>query len=167
MFITPLVKKPIQVSLESLKGQYALENCQIPASGSTRKTIRKACRDCRLSRGDPARYLRSGAGVRRIAGDRTAERDLFTVVSLDLGRTGANRRRDDDRHRADLQRSAESGRHPLDSGRPGTVGEGGRRGTSAGVSAGIARAAAMIEEDFGHITALDVARRLVVFRKRP
>src|SRR6266850_2223672 len=185
MFITPLVKKPIQVSLESLKGQYALENCQIPTSGSTRKTFRKACRDCRLSRGDPARYLRSGAGVRRIAGDRTAERDLFAVVSLDLGRAGANRRRDDDRHRADLQRSAESGRHPRDSGRPGHMGAAARRhpdgldfasaaeGPTRGVGvpwsirAGIDLALAMIEEDFGHITALDVARRLVVFLKRP
>src|SRR6195256_3683327 len=122
MFITPLVKEPIQVGLESLKGQYALENCQIPASGSTRKTIRKACRDCRLSRGDPARYLRSGAGVRRIAGDRTAEYELFAVVSVDLGGTGANRRRDDGRHRADQQRPAAPGRHPRDSGRTGHMG---------------------------------------------
>src|SRR5712672_4871196 len=127
MFITPLVKKPIQVSLESLKGQYALENCQIPASGSTRKTVRKACRDCRLSRGDPARYLRSGPGVRRTAGDRTAQRDLFAVVSLDLGGTGANRRRNDGRHRADLQRSAEPGRYAGDSGRPGHMGVAARR----------------------------------------
>jgi transcriptional regulator GlxA family with amidase domain len=43
----------------------------------------------------------------------------------------------------------------------------GRVWTSAGVSAGIDLALAMIEEDFGHITALDVARRLVVFLKRP
>jgi transcriptional regulator GlxA family with amidase domain len=39
--------------------------------------------------------------------------------------------------------------------------------TSAGVSAGIDLALAMIEEDFGHTTALDIARRLVVFLKRP
>jgi transcriptional regulator GlxA family with amidase domain len=43
----------------------------------------------------------------------------------------------------------------------------GRVWTSAGVSAGIDLALAMIEEDYGHITALDVARRLVVFLKRP
>lgn len=43
----------------------------------------------------------------------------------------------------------------------------GRVWTSAGVSAGIDLALAMIEEDFGHTTALDVARRLVVFLKRP
>jgi transcriptional regulator GlxA family with amidase domain len=39
--------------------------------------------------------------------------------------------------------------------------------SSAGVSAGIDLALAMIEEDFGHTTALDIARRLVVFLKRP
>ena len=39
----------------------------------------------------------------------------------------------------------------------------GRVWSSAGVSAGIDLALAMIEEDFGHTTALDVARRLVVF----
>ena len=39
--------------------------------------------------------------------------------------------------------------------------------SSAGVSAGIDLALAMVEEDFGHSTALDVARRLVVFLKRP
>jgi len=43
----------------------------------------------------------------------------------------------------------------------------GRVWTSAGVSAGIDLALAMIEEDFGHVTALDIARRLVVFLKRP
>jgi len=43
----------------------------------------------------------------------------------------------------------------------------GRVWSSAGVSAGIDLALAMIEEDFGHTTALDVARRLVVFLKRP
>ncbi len=39
--------------------------------------------------------------------------------------------------------------------------------SSAGVSAGIDLALAMVEEDFGHTIALDVARRLVVFLKRP
>jgi len=39
--------------------------------------------------------------------------------------------------------------------------------SSAGVSAGIDLALAMIEEDFGHTIALDIARRLVVFLKRP
>jgi transcriptional regulator GlxA family with amidase domain len=39
--------------------------------------------------------------------------------------------------------------------------------SSAGVSAGIDLALAMIEEDFGHTVALDIARRLVVFLKRP
>ena len=43
----------------------------------------------------------------------------------------------------------------------------GRVWSSAGVSAGIDLALAMVEEDFGHTTALDVARRLVVFLKRP
>jgi transcriptional regulator GlxA family with amidase domain len=43
----------------------------------------------------------------------------------------------------------------------------GRVWSSAGVSAGIDLALAMIEEDFGHAVALDVARRLVVFLKRP
>ncbi len=43
----------------------------------------------------------------------------------------------------------------------------GRIWSSAGVSAGIDLALAMIEEDFGHTIALDVARRLVVFLKRP
>jgi transcriptional regulator GlxA family with amidase domain len=39
--------------------------------------------------------------------------------------------------------------------------------TSAGVSSGIDLALAMVEEDLGHTIALDVARRLVVFLKRP
>lgn len=43
----------------------------------------------------------------------------------------------------------------------------GRVWTSAGVSAGIDLALAMVEEDFGHAVALDVAQRLVVFLKRP
>jgi transcriptional regulator GlxA family with amidase domain len=43
----------------------------------------------------------------------------------------------------------------------------GRVWTSAGVSAGIDLALAMIEEDFGHTAALEIARRLVVFLKRP
>ncbi|MBV9565558.1 MAG: DJ-1/PfpI family protein [Bradyrhizobium sp.] len=43
----------------------------------------------------------------------------------------------------------------------------GRVWSSAGVSAGIDLALAMVEEDFGHAVALDIARRLVVFLKRP
>jgi transcriptional regulator GlxA family with amidase domain len=43
----------------------------------------------------------------------------------------------------------------------------GRVWSSAGVSAGIDLALAMVEEDFGHTIALDIARRLVVFLKRP
>ena len=39
--------------------------------------------------------------------------------------------------------------------------------TSAGVTAGIDLALALVEEDLGHAVALDVARRLVVFLKRP
>lgn len=39
--------------------------------------------------------------------------------------------------------------------------------TSAGVSAGIDMALAMIEEDLSHVAALDVARGLVLFLKRP
>jgi transcriptional regulator GlxA family with amidase domain len=39
--------------------------------------------------------------------------------------------------------------------------------TSAGVSAGIDLALAMIEEDLGHIAALSVARGMVLFLKRP
>ncbi|WP_345811216.1 helix-turn-helix domain-containing protein [Paraburkholderia sp. PREW-6R] len=39
--------------------------------------------------------------------------------------------------------------------------------TSAGVTAGIDLALALIEEDFGHPVAMQVARRLVVFMKRP
>src|SRR5260370_20674970 len=79
-------KAAIQASLELLKGQYALEICQIPASRLARKDVRKAHRDRRLSRGDAARYFRSGAGVRGIAGDRAVERELFAVVSVDLAR---------------------------------------------------------------------------------
>jgi transcriptional regulator GlxA family with amidase domain len=43
----------------------------------------------------------------------------------------------------------------------------GRTWTSAGVSAGIDLALAMIEDDLGHQAALDVARRMVLFLKRP
>lgn len=43
----------------------------------------------------------------------------------------------------------------------------GRIWTSAGVSAGIDMALAMIEEDLGHLTALMVARGMVLFLKRP
>lgn len=39
--------------------------------------------------------------------------------------------------------------------------------TSAGVTAGIDLALALIEEDFGHALAIKAARRLVVFMKRP
>ncbi|MBI3785465.1 MAG: GlxA family transcriptional regulator [Deltaproteobacteria bacterium] len=39
--------------------------------------------------------------------------------------------------------------------------------TSAGVTAGIDLALALVEEDLGHAVALQVARRLVVFLKRP
>src|SRR5262249_43281424 len=39
--------------------------------------------------------------------------------------------------------------------------------TSAGVTAGIDLALALVEEDLGHQVALAVARRLVVFLKRP
>lgn len=39
--------------------------------------------------------------------------------------------------------------------------------TSAGVSAGIDMALAMVEDDLGHVTALALARRLVLFLKRP
>lgn len=39
--------------------------------------------------------------------------------------------------------------------------------TSAGVTAGIDLALALIEEDFGHAVAMQSARRLVVFMKRP
>ncbi len=39
--------------------------------------------------------------------------------------------------------------------------------TSAGVTAGIDLALAMVEEDLGHAVALDVARSLVVYLKRP
>ena len=39
--------------------------------------------------------------------------------------------------------------------------------TSAGVSAGIDLALALVEADLGHATAMEVARRLVVFLKRP
>ncbi|MFJ3522672.1 GlxA family transcriptional regulator [Pseudomonas sp. NPDC090203] len=43
----------------------------------------------------------------------------------------------------------------------------GRIWTSAGVSAGIDMALAMIESDLGHLTALNVARSMVLFLKRP
>jgi transcriptional regulator GlxA family with amidase domain len=43
----------------------------------------------------------------------------------------------------------------------------GRIWTSAGVTAGIDLALALVEEDLGRALALDVARRLVVFLKRP
>lgn len=43
----------------------------------------------------------------------------------------------------------------------------GRIWTSAGVSAGIDLALAMIEADLGHVTALNVARGMVLFLKRP
>jgi transcriptional regulator GlxA family with amidase domain len=45
--------------------------------------------------------------------------------------------------------------------------EGGVVWTSAGVSAGIDLALALIEEDCGHAVAMQAARRLVVFMKRP
>jgi len=43
----------------------------------------------------------------------------------------------------------------------------GRIWTSAGVSAGIDMALAMIEDDLGHLAALNVARSMVLFLKRP
>ncbi|MFM0337894.1 GlxA family transcriptional regulator [Paraburkholderia fungorum] len=50
--------------------------------------------------------------------------------------------------------------------RPGD-GEGRAVWTSAGVTAGIDLALALIEEDVGHAAAMQAARRLVVFMKRP
>lgn len=43
----------------------------------------------------------------------------------------------------------------------------GRMWTSAGVAAGIDLTLALIEQDYGHRVAIDAARRLVVFMKRP
>jgi len=43
----------------------------------------------------------------------------------------------------------------------------GKYATSAGVTAGIDRALALVEEDHGHTVAMGVARQLVVFLKRP
>ncbi len=80
-----------------------------------------------ISRRNLARYFRSGAGVRGIAGDRTADGELFAVVSLRLGRVGANRCRDDGRHRADLQRSAARGRYPHHTRRSRHLGAAARR----------------------------------------
>jgi len=55
-------------------------------------------------------------------------------------------------------------REPL----PDENGEGGRAvWTSAGVTSGIDLALALIQEDYGHPVAMQVARRLVVFVKRP
>ncbi|WP_035467405.1 GlxA family transcriptional regulator [Burkholderia sp. WSM2232] len=54
---------------------------------------------------------------------------------------------------------------------PGATGSAGRHPgavwTSAGVTAGIDLALALIEEDLGHAVAMQAARRLVVFMKRP
>lgn len=55
-----------------------------------------------------------------------------------------------------------------DAGPDGARGDGGRVvWTSAGVTAGIDLALALIEEDLGHAVAMQAARRLVVFMKRP
>src|ERR1700736_3953903 len=77
--------RSIQTSLEWLKGQYALKICQTPAARLVWKSLRETGGDRRLSRRDLARYLRPGAGVCGIARDRTADRELFAVISLDLG----------------------------------------------------------------------------------
>jgi len=67
------------------------------------------------------------------------------------------------RHCAALQR-----RHPGITVRPDPIFvRDGRFWTSAGVTAGIDMALALVEEDLGHAVALEVARRLVVFLKRP
>src|ERR1700736_6221795 len=119
--------RSIQTSLEWLKGQYALKICQTPAARLVWKSLRETGGDRRLSRRDLARYLRSGAGVCGIARDRTADRELFAVISLDLGGIGANRRRDEDRHRADWQRWAAPDRYPRDPRRSGHLGAAARR----------------------------------------
>ncbi|MDJ0387583.1 GlxA family transcriptional regulator [Roseomonas sp. E05] len=67
------------------------------------------------------------------------------------------------RHCAALQR-----RHPGVTVRPEPIFvRDGRFWTSAGVTAGIDMALALVEEDLGHALALEVAQRLVVFLKRP
>lgn len=69
-------------------------------------------------------------------------------------------------HRADLQarfpkaRVVDDGIHVKDENRDGTV------WTSAGISAGIDLALALVEEDHGHQVAMQVAKRLVLFLRR-
>src|SRR5215203_5851868 len=85
-----LSRRAIQASLEWLKGQYALEICQNPTARTARKSLSEARGDRYVSRRDPARHLRSGPGLRGIAGDRAARCELLAVLSLDLGGIGAN-----------------------------------------------------------------------------
>ncbi|HWT35251.1 MAG TPA: helix-turn-helix domain-containing protein, partial [Paraburkholderia sp.] len=58
-------------------------------------------------------------------------------------------------------------REPLSGQAGSTGGEERSVWTSAGVTAGIDLALALIQEDYGHPVAMQVARRLVVFVKRP
>ena len=221
---------------EWLKGQYALENCQIPRGQNCTRKRPQGGSPCvafpgvtLLDMSGPAQVF---AELQEI--ELPAAGYALSYLSS-CGRAGADGCRDDDRHGADRERPAGSGRYAHRSRRSRHLGasagcclmnwisralprarriasvclgafvlawtgvldgkraathwrycprlqdgfpdirvepnaifvQDGRVWSSAGVSAGIDLALAMIEEDFGHTIALDIARRLVVFLKRP
>lgn len=117
--------------------------------------------DVRAAAADRAlrRWLVACAGrVRRLAAVCTGAYVLAAAGLLDGRRATTHWRA-----AADLAR-----RHPRVRVEPDAIFvRDGRVWTSAGVTAGIDLALAMVEEDLGHVLALAVARRLVVFLKRP
>lgn len=104
-------------------------------------------------------WLRSGAAAARRVASVCLGAFILAGAGLLEGRAATTHWR----HCAALQR-----RHPGITVRPEPIFvRDGRFWTSAGVTAGIDMALAMVEEDLGHAIALEVAQRLVVFLKRP
>ncbi|MXP62549.1 GlxA family transcriptional regulator [Roseomonas sp. M0104] len=104
-------------------------------------------------------WLRSMAGAARRVASVCLGSFILAAAGLLEGRAATTHWR----HCAALQR-----RHPGVMVRPEPIFvRDGRFWTSAGVTAGIDMALALVEEDLGHAAALEVAQRLVVFLKRP
>src|SRR5689334_19231856 len=99
---TPALQgRAIQAAVRWLKGQYALEFCQIPQRRSAPEGPRKVRGGGGVSRRDAARYLRPRSSVRRAERDRAAESELRAHLCVALRRIGADGCRADDRYRAD------------------------------------------------------------------
>ena len=116
--------------------------------------VHVACQDAQL-----IRWLTSRAGVARRVASVCSGAFLLGAAGLLDGKRVAT-------HWGDCERLARRFPEARVEGDPIFIRDG-STWTSAGVTAGIDQALAMVEEDVGHATAMAVARDLVVFLKRP